>query len=280
MAAQLDDATRAAVTRLLRRVAAEEIVPRFQHLAEAEVREKNPGDYVTIADEAAEQALTGALKDLVPDSVVVGEEAVARDADVLARLDGDAPVWIVDPLDGTRFFAHGQTGFTVMMAYVQAGATQAGWIFDPIADRLAEGYAGEGAYLDGEWVTVPQPQSLADLGGHFSLPLAEPTAKRAIRQRIQTHLQRDLRGMPAGLSYLGLLTGRHHVSFFQKLAPWDHAPGALLHREAGGCNGVLAGGAYAPTYRRRSRYDGLLLAPNSQHWEAVRSTVLSASLSD
>ncbi len=276
----LSESVRAAVGRLLKQVSGQEIVPRFRHLAAGEVREKNPGDYVTIADEAAETALTAALKGLVPESVVVGEEAVAGDGEVLDRLNGEAPVWVVDPLDGTRFFAHGQTGFTVMVAYVRAGTTQAGWIYDPVNDRLAEGYLGEGACLDGQPVRVPAPETLGELAGHFSLPLAEPGEKRAIRQRLKAHLKQDLRGMPAGLSYLGLLTGRHHVSFFQKLAPWDHAAGALLHGEAGGCNGVLGGGVYGPTYRGQGRHDGLLLAPTSHHWHKVRRRILNGADDD
>src|SRR3546814_4788643 len=59
-------------------------------------------DLVTIADEAAERALAARLPALVPGSVLVGEEGVERDAGLLGLLQGDAPVWIVDPIDGTK----------------------------------------------------------------------------------------------------------------------------------------------------------------------------------
>ena len=67
-----------AVSRLIAQVAAEEIMPRYAKLAAGDVREKAPGDLVTIADEAAEHRLTPALIQLLPGSVVVGEEAAAR----------------------------------------------------------------------------------------------------------------------------------------------------------------------------------------------------------
>ena len=41
-----------------------------------------------------------------------------------------------------------------------------------------------------------------------------------------------------------------HFSLFTKLMPWDHAPGVLLHREAGGHAAYLEGGAYEPGRHR------------------------------
>ena len=54
-------------------------MPRYAKLAAGDVREKAPGDLVTIADEAAEHAWRRALIQLLPGSVVVGEEAAAAD---------------------------------------------------------------------------------------------------------------------------------------------------------------------------------------------------------
>ena len=42
-----------------------------------------------------------------------------------------APVWVLDPLDGTRNFAEGRPCFCVIVALVDQQITQAGWIFDP-----------------------------------------------------------------------------------------------------------------------------------------------------
>ena len=77
----------AAVIGLLARVAAEEIMPRFQHLGAGDVRTKSgPLDPVTVADEAAERALEAGLKALFPGDDVLGEEAVSADFNLLARL--------------------------------------------------------------------------------------------------------------------------------------------------------------------------------------------------
>src|SRR3954471_16654534 len=107
---------------VLREGAQREIAPRFRQLAPSDVIGKpsadDPHDLVTAADRAAEAALTERLPELVPGSTVVGEEAVAADPSVLQRLRGNAPVWLVDPLDGTKNFAAGRWPFGTMVALV------------------------------------------------------------------------------------------------------------------------------------------------------------------
>ena len=79
------------VAQIIRETAARELVPKFITLTTAEIGEKSPGDFVTAVDLAMEEALAKALVDLLPGSLVVGEEAVHDDRGVLAVLDGDAP---------------------------------------------------------------------------------------------------------------------------------------------------------------------------------------------
>jgi fructose-1,6-bisphosphatase/inositol monophosphatase family enzyme len=57
-----------AVLALLRRISAAEIIPKWRHLTASDVRTKTgPQDPVTVADEAAERALTAGLENLFPD---------------------------------------------------------------------------------------------------------------------------------------------------------------------------------------------------------------------
>ena len=51
---------------------------------------------------------------LAPGVPVVGEEAAHADPAVLDRLTGAC--WIIDPLDGTHNFAHGQPPFGIIVA--------------------------------------------------------------------------------------------------------------------------------------------------------------------
>src|SRR5260221_247987 len=94
----------------IRETAQAEILPRFRLLRREDIREKGPGDFVTLADLEAERQLTQRLGGLLPGSVVLGEEAASQDRGRFALLAGEAPVWVIDPVDGTANFARGQPG--------------------------------------------------------------------------------------------------------------------------------------------------------------------------
>ncbi|OYV32064.1 MAG: inositol monophosphatase, partial [Acidocella sp. 20-61-6] len=127
-----------AVVALLRAVAGAEILPRWRRLGAGDVRTKSgPLDPVTVADEAAERALTAGLNRLFPGDDVLGEEAVSKDFSRLERLKQPGRVWLVDPIDGTANFAAELPLFGVMAALVEADEVKAGFIYDPLGDDCA-----------------------------------------------------------------------------------------------------------------------------------------------
>ena len=109
----------------IRETAQAEILPRFRLLRREDIREKGPGDFVTLADLEAERQLTQRLDGLLPGSVVLGEEAASQDGGRFALLAGEAPVWVIDPVDGTANFARGQPGFAVIVALIERAVKQA-----------------------------------------------------------------------------------------------------------------------------------------------------------
>jgi fructose-1,6-bisphosphatase/inositol monophosphatase family enzyme len=251
---------------IIRAVAATEILPRFRRLTSGEVREKTgPGDLVTIADEEGERALTRLLAPLMPGSAVVGEEAVAEDPSILDSLRGDAPVWILDPVDGTINFANGRPNFAVVVAYAVAGETLAGWIHDPCTGRLAVAVKGRGAQMDGEPLRVAPPATpVSAMVGALSMRFCTPV----MAHRLEV-LRREVHGIAclscAAHEYLRLIEGRSHFSLYHRLMPWDHAAGVLLHAEAGGHAALLDGTAYGP----RVEDGSLLMAPDRESWERL-----------
>ncbi|HTH97586.1 MAG TPA: inositol monophosphatase family protein, partial [Stellaceae bacterium] len=131
-----------AVSAAIKEVAAEKIMPRFDNLAADDIREKAPGDLVTIADIETEQSLIPRLK-AVADRVVIGEESTAKDPSLLQRTASrHEDFWILDPVDGTSNFAAGMPLFAVMVAYARAGRIVAAWIYDPVSGRMTTAEAG------------------------------------------------------------------------------------------------------------------------------------------
>ena len=260
------------VTHLIEEAAADEIMPRFRRLAAGDVREKAPGDLVTIADEAVEARLAPLLTSLIPGSTIVGEEATAADLGHLDRLLGDDPVWIIDPIDGTSNFAEGTPAFAVMVALLHGGRISAAWIHDPVNARTAVAAAGEGAWLGNQRLAVAAaPEAPADMSGVL---LAGYFGSRELRRKVDTRRGR-VRGVRsvrcAGFEYLRLVCSEMHFALFTKLMPWDHAAGVLLHREAGGHAAYLEGGAYEPAAINRS---GLLLAPSPDSWRKLHEVLM------
>jgi fructose-1,6-bisphosphatase/inositol monophosphatase family enzyme len=80
------------------------ILPRYKTLAQHEISAKtSPRDLVTQADLDVEEHLTRVLPDLLPGSVVIGEEAASKNPALLDQLDDKSlKIWIVDPVDGTH----------------------------------------------------------------------------------------------------------------------------------------------------------------------------------
>ncbi len=257
---------------IMERVAAREIVPRFRHLAEHDINEKNPGDLVTTADIEAERALARELSPLVPESVVVGEEEAETNPSVLAALAGPRPVWLIDPLDGTNNFAHGKPCFAVIVALCQAGQTRAAWIHDPLGGVTAWAMEGEGAWIH-------EPGGLRRLSAAAPVPVSEMEGSlgSGLRKRLTAKREagdtttpaRLVRYRCAGQEYLDLARGRlHFARYGGRLKPWDHAAGVLIHREVGGFGALTEG--QAPYSPRSGVVRGtLLLAPDANTWDAL-----------
>jgi fructose-1,6-bisphosphatase/inositol monophosphatase family enzyme len=261
------------VSRLIADVAAAEIMPRFRKLESHHVIEKAAGDLVTIADRAAEERLTGALGDLLPGSTVVGEEAVAADSTLLDRLSGDRPVWIIDPIDGTTNFIEGRSEFGVMVCLAQGRELVASWIHRPVTGATAVAETGGGAWVEGARVHLrPAPQVAADMTGSLLAgTFGDPRYNKRILQR-RDQVQAVRSSHSAAIEYWRLLQGELHFSLFTKLMPWDHAPGVLLHREAGGHGAYIdTGDRYIPADMYRP---GLLLAPSEQAWREIHGTLI------
>jgi fructose-1,6-bisphosphatase/inositol monophosphatase family enzyme len=223
------------VEEAVRKAAAAEIMPRWRQLAAHEVDQKTgPHDLVTDADRKAELHLTDALVALLPGSVVVGEEAVHANPASYEAIQGEAPVWIVDPVDGTRQFVHGEAGFCTLVALACRGVLWASWTYAPARDQLATAIRGQGAFLDGERLHAGPPEPGRDLRIATSHPdYTTDEQKRALLGLWTPGVAPRACGS-AGLEYLAIARGELDATAFSWEAAWDHAAGLLLVEEAGG----------------------------------------------
>lgn len=230
------------VEEAVRAAAAAEIMPRYQQLAADEIIQKSgPHDLVTAADRLAEEHLTAALSRLLPGSVVVGEEAVHADPAVYGSLGGDAPVWIVDPVDGTRQFVRGEPGFCTLVALAHRGELLASWTYAAALQQMAVAVRGRGATLNGAPVHSGSPAPGAALRVAMSHPDYTSDAQKRALLGLRTEGFDTRPCGAAGLEYLAVARGALDAVAFNWEYAWDHAAGLLLVTEAGGAQSTLSG---------------------------------------
>jgi fructose-1,6-bisphosphatase/inositol monophosphatase family enzyme len=265
----------AAVAALLRAAGRTEVMPRFRRLGVDAIRTKSgPLDLVTDADEAAERAIAAALMARFPGCVVVGEEAAAANPDLLGQLTAAPLAFVVDPIDGTANYAAGLPLFGMMVAALGSGAVLAACIHDPVVDESYLALRGAGAWADSAQngkrrMRVSAPAPLADMTGTLSWRfLPEPRRSRVISGALGVAGAWDFRC--AAHQYRLLADGKCHFSLYHRLLPWDHAPGWLLHREAGGFAARFDGSAYDPLQTG----GGLICATDQLSWDRLRDALL------
>jgi fructose-1,6-bisphosphatase/inositol monophosphatase family enzyme len=263
---QIDD-----LADLVADVARWEIMPRFRRLDRGEIREKtSAADLVTEADVNAERAITAELLARFPASLVIGEEACSDDPSRLDALEGAELAFVVDPVDGTFNFASGAPLFGMMLAVVVKGETVAGIIHDPVGRDAAIAIKGGGAFIrTSEGVRQPcrvaSPVAIGGMTGSVSWQYADP-AERFVFARNHAKCLSQVGYRCAAHEYRLLGTGDIHFALYNKLMPWDHLAGVLLHAEAGGFARCFDGSEYRP-----GRLDGgLLVAPDPDSWAMLR----------
>ena len=272
----INAAALADVEALLRQAVVLDILPRWRRLGADAVRTKSgPLDLVTDADEAAERRITAGLETRFPGCLVVGEEATAARPALLDALAEAELAFVVDPVDGTQNFAAGLPLFGCMAAAVRRGEIIAAWIHDPLGRDTAMALRGEGAWIAAEdgsrrELRVAAPAPVSRMVGAVSWGfMPEP-----LKSRVTGRLPRLAAtfGLRCAAHEYRLVAGGHaHALVYNKLMPWDHAPGWLLHREAGGYAAHFDGSAYAP----KQRTGGLLVAPDRESWAALHAALLA-----
>ena len=264
-----------AVGRLVREIAATEILPRWRALEPHEIDIKSgPNDLVTIADRNAETALSAALANLYPGSRVVGEETFAADPACLQHLGGDTPVWIIDPIDGTGAFTRGEAQFAVMLALVRGQSLDAAWILQPVDGDLylAERGSGVRCLTAAGASTVLQPTPPVDPSHMTGIVsgYVELDGQRVDRHRHAAKFHRLKHMACPGMDYPEVLRGDVHFTVYAKCLPWDHLPGLMMLHEAGWTYAKLD----RSPYRVGDDAGGVMSAPSLAALKEIRQRLV------
>ncbi len=109
------------------------------------VWDKSHNNPVSAADVAVDNFLRRELGLLLPSAGWLSEETT----DAPERLAGGL-LWLVDPIDGTRDYIRGLTGWAVSVALISAGRPLFGMLHAPARQEFWHSEAGQGSWRNGE----------------------------------------------------------------------------------------------------------------------------------
>jgi histidinol-phosphatase len=213
---------------------------------------------VTAIDVAAERAIRDEVAATYPADGVLGEEG---GADVR---DGER-VWIVDPIDGTKLFAHGVPLWTTLIALRERGRLVVGVADAPALGERYHASLGGGAFRGDDPLAVSDVDGLADSFVVHS-PVDEWSASGDLEALLRVlGTARATRGLSDAWGQLLVAQGSvealvEHEPCFE----WDFAATSVIVSEAGGRITTLEG---EPATPGRS----LLVTNGRVHDEALAS---------
>jgi myo-inositol-1(or 4)-monophosphatase len=234
-ARQLEEAAR--IAEVAADAARAEILPRFRSVA---VETKRDGTPVTEADRSAERAIREILSGAFPDFGILGEELGEERAEGAPPSVG-APVWVVDPIDGTIAFSRGIPLFATLIALVENEEPVLGLIDCPTLDERYVGWKRGGCLRNGVATRVSDETDLSRaIVSHGDPFCFDRFGMRAGFERMAREIPM-LRGYTDGFGHAQVLGGGIGAMVDLDLNPWDAAAARILVPEAGGRCAELAG---------------------------------------
>jgi myo-inositol-1(or 4)-monophosphatase len=195
------------------------------------VVKKKESDFTSIANNAAEEAVTEVISAAHPDHAVLSEEN-----GLVGNKEADH-IWIVQPLSGSNNFLHGIPHYCVSVALEIKGVIQHAVIHDPVRDETFYASKGHGAYLNDMRLRIDAKSALKD----SIIATGLPYCMRDFFNRYMLQFKSIFKSVSdirrAGSSALDLAyvaSGRVDGYWEMGLEKWDMAAGSLLVGEAGG----------------------------------------------
>ncbi len=217
------------VGELARRVGSQIWAMREREDVGLSIETKGRHDFVTQMDKLSERMLVAELEEIVPEAGFIAEEKTRRDG-------GERLKWIVDPIDGTTNFIHGQPPFAISIALMEGDEIVVGVVYEMSRDELFTAALGEGATMNGVAIHVS--------GTDFDNALVATGFPYSNFGRLEQYMGAltEVMCQSAGIRRLGsaatdmayVACGRYEAFFEYDLKPYDVAAGVLLVTEAGG----------------------------------------------
>lgn len=232
-------------------------------------RIKDDNSPVTRADMAADRIIKEGLKIITPGVNVFSEET--KDVDYSVRSKWE-PLWILDPIDGTREFIAHNGEFCISLALSSDHRIEAGFIYSPVSGDTWYSLRGKGAWKEknGEKTRLP----LGFTTGAYQVNISRSHFTRNEELWIDNlrklhDINIDIYG--SAIKFCKLAEGVSDIyPKFSRIHEWDMAAGQLILEESGGVI-VEAASLKAPVYNKESYYQPAFIAFSKRisDWEKL-----------
>ncbi len=184
------------------------------------VNYKPNGSPVTEADELANRLLVRGIQERFPGEYILSEEGVSFEQNI----DPSKPVWIMDPLDGTRSFLRGRDDFSILIGRCEGGRATFGMMYFPALGLFAYAEKGCGAYINLTPISVTKCSRIEE-AKVFARPPGLIKSQSKLVGRLDT-----------GRAMLGVARGEFDVGVIALdiFGAHDFAAPAIIIEEAGG----------------------------------------------
>ena len=191
---------------------------------------KGPGDFVTASDKRVEEILIDELQKARPTYSILSEE--------IGLIKNDEEFkWIIDPIDGTTNFLHGNPNFAISIAAEIDNRLEPGKIYSPITDELFFADRGKGAYLNDRRLRVAKRNKLSESVIVTGIPhIGRGDQSKFIKEieELMPKVAGIRRSGSAALDLAWVAAGRYDGFWETGLSIWDIAAGIIIIRESGG----------------------------------------------
>ncbi|MBA4321744.1 MAG: 3'(2'),5'-bisphosphate nucleotidase [Odoribacter sp.] len=200
---------------------------------EFNIKIKEDNSPVTLADMASDKIIKAGLVEITPGIPVFSEETKEIDFEIRS---GWNPLWILDPLDGTKEFIAKNNEFCISLALVFDKQPVAGFIHAPVTSETWIAVRGEGAfkYTEGEKIRLP----FLTPSGTYRINISRSHHSEKEAAWIETFCKQNdavtaIYG--SAIKFCKIAEGISDIyPKFSLIHEWDIAAGHLIIEEAGG----------------------------------------------
>ncbi|MBE0505772.1 MAG: inositol monophosphatase [Marinospirillum sp.] len=206
---------------------------------------KDYQELVTSTDQEIDDYLCGQLRSAFPEDRILSEENDTSTADA----EQATALWILDPIDGTVNFAHGQPHVAISIGFYSLGVPQVGVVHAPFLQETYTAIKGEGAFRNQTPIRTSGLDKLRPALIASGFPYDKSQLDYLIRRLAWVLPEcQDLRRCGSAALDICHVADGSLDGYYESLSLWDFAAAVLIAEEAGAKLSHLYPNEFKPFY--------------------------------